>query len=263
MLGAIAGDIIGSTYEGRKASRLDFPLFTPRCRFTDDTVLTVALADSILSGTLYVHKLKEYYQLYPHAGYGGAFKHWAASSNLQPYNSFGNGSAMRVSPVGFAYDDLDTVLEKAEASAAVTHNHPEGIKGAQAIAASILWARQKCTKAEIKRNVEAAFGYHLDDTVENLHLTYQFDVTCQGSVPQAIIAFLESNDFEDAIRKTIYIGGDSDTLACMAGGIAEAYYGGLPTDIREKVLSILDARLRGVVRAFYDRYPDISLSNVV
>ena len=254
MLGSIAGDIIGSIYEGRKAYSLDFPLFTPRCRFTDDTVLTVALADSIMSGTPYAQKLKEYYRLYPHAGYGGAFKHWAASADLQPYYSFGNGSAMRVSPIGFAYDDLDSVLEKAEASAAVTHNHPEGIKGAQAIAASILWAHQKCTKAEIKRNVEAAFGYDLDDTVENLHLTYQFDVTCQGSVPQAIIAFLESDALEDAIRKAIYIGGDSDTLACMAGGIAEAYYGGVPGNIREMVLAILDDRLRKILSAFEERY---------
>jgi ADP-ribosylglycohydrolase len=165
MLGAIAGDIIGSRFEHRNALDFDFPLFTDRCKFTDDSVLTLALADSILHGRPYVQKLKEYYALYPHAGYGSSFVEWARSLSLQPYNSYGNGSAMRVSPVGFACNDLDTVLKQAALSAEATHNHPEGIKGAQAIAAAIFWAREGRPKAEIKRDVERYFGYDLEDTV--------------------------------------------------------------------------------------------------
>jgi ADP-ribosylglycohydrolase len=257
MLGAIAGDIIGSRFEHRKALDFQFQLIAPGCQFTDDTVLTLALADSIINEIPYVDKLKEYYRLYPYAGYGGAFKNWAKSADTQPYFSFGNGSAMRVSPIGFAYNDLETVLKQAAYSAEVTHNHPEGIKGAQAIAASIFWARNRCSKDEIMRNVETQFGYQLNDSVEHLHQHYQFDVTCQGSVPQAIIAFVESENFEDAIRKAIYIGGDSDTIACMAGGIAHAYYGGVPEEIRNQILAKLDDHLRNIFWAFHARYPSL------
>jgi ADP-ribosylglycohydrolase len=255
MLGAIAGDIIGSVYEGHNMKRLDFPLFSPSCCFTDDTVLTVALADSILSGTPYVEKLKEYFRLYPRAGYGAAFKQWAASATCQPYNSFGNGSAMRVSPVGFAYQDLDTVRKQAARSAAVTHNHPEGIKGAEAVAAAIFLARQGENKAGIRTYIETEFGYDLSETIEQIRIWYKFDVTCQGSVSQAIIAFLDSTDFEDAIRKAISIGGDSDTIACMAGGIAQAYYHGIPEEIEDRVLRTLDRTLLDVVRRFEAIYP--------
>lgn len=256
MLGAIAGDIIGSVYEWNNIRSTDFPLFSPHSHFTDDTILTVALADSILSSTPYVQKLKEYYRLYPHADYGAFFHRWASSAYMEPYNSFGNGSAMRVSPVGNAYDDLDTVLQEAGRSAAVTHNHLEGIKGAQAVAAAIFLARMGNTKNEIKEYVEKTCGYDLSATLDSIRPTYYFDETCQGSVPQAIIAFLESTGFEDAIRKAISIGGDSDTIACITGGIAEAFYSGVPGEIESDVYRILDERLASVVRDFYARYID-------
>jgi ADP-ribosylglycohydrolase len=254
MLGAIAGDIIGSVYEANNIKTTEFPLFSRYCCFTDDTVLTVALADSILSGASYVDKLKEYYALYPHAGYGGAFHQWARSSDRNPYNSFGNGSAMRVSPVGFAYPDLETVLRQAEACAAVTHNHPEGIKGAQAVVAAIFLARQGESKTGIRTYIESTFDYDLSEPIDRIREWYEFDVTCQGSVPQAITAFLESDDFEDAIRKAISIGGDSDTIACITGGIAEAFYGGVPEEIETRVGEILDERLANIVSQFYQKY---------
>ncbi|HZP80486.1 MAG TPA: ADP-ribosylglycohydrolase family protein [Chthonomonadaceae bacterium] len=254
MLGAIAGDIIGSIYEVRNIRTTDFPLFSDRCRFTDDTVLTVALADSILHGTDYAALLKAYYWRYPNVGYGGAFIDWARSDDTQPYNSWGNGSAMRVSPVGFACETLEEVLAEAERSAAVTHNHPEGIKGAQAIAAAIFLARTGSDKAEIRRTIEETFGYDLSEPLALIRTYYRFDVSCQGSVPQALIAFLESEDFEDAVRKAISLGGDSDTLACMAGGVAHAYYGPLPAFLTEKVYELLDEPLAEIVREFTARY---------
>jgi ADP-ribosylglycohydrolase len=254
MLGAIAGDIIGSIYEGFNIRTTEFPLFSPRCGFTDDTVLTVALADSILHGTDYTRLLKAYFRRYPNAGYGGSFIQWALSDSLEPYNSWGNGSAMRVSPVGFAYDTLEEVLEQAKRSAEVTHNHPEGIKGAQAVASAIFLARTGQEKPEIKRYVEETFGYDLNQSLATLRATYTFDVSCQGSVPQALIAFLEATDFEDAVRKAISIGGDSDTIACMAGGIAHAYYKTIPDAIKSQVAARLDAPLAQVVREFTARY---------
>ena len=254
MLGAIAGDIIGSIYEWDNIKTTEFQLFDPGCFFTDDTVLTVALADSILCGEPYVKKLKEYYHRYPYSGYGSAFRAWARSSNSEPYNSFGNGSAMRVSPVGFAYDTLDAVLHEAELSAAVTHNHPEGIKGAQAVAAAIFLARTGSSQAEIKSYVETTFGYDLSQPLDAIRPGYQFNETCQGSVPQAITAFLESTGFEDALRKAISIGGDSDTIACIVGGIAQAFYKGVPKAIEERVYQIVDARLLDVVVRFQDTY---------
>lgn len=257
MLGAITGDIIGSIYEGRQANRKDFSLFGYYNTFTDDSVLTVAIADAILSGEPYGKKLKEYYRLYPGAGYGGAFRAWASSSSIEPYNSYGNGSAMRVSPVAYACNDIDLVLKEAARSAACTHNHPEGVKGAQAIGASIFLAKKGSAKEEIQNFLIDRFDYDLSPSVIDLHLHYKFDVTCQGSVPQAIVAFLASDNFEDAIRNAIFIGGDSDTLACMAGGIAEAFYGGVPMDIKEKVYEILDSRLLGVVDMFLSRYLNV------
>jgi ADP-ribosylglycohydrolase len=255
MLGAIAGDVIGSVYEASALKTPHFyPLFHPRCRPTDDTVLTVALADSILTGADYVDKLHEYFRLYPRAGYGATFYQWAATGCRRPYNSFGNGSAMRVSPVGFAYDSLEEVLLRAKQSAEVTHNHPEGIKGAQATAAAIFLARQKTPKTEIKDYVERTFHYDLGRKLADIRPRYCFDVTCQGSVPESIIAFLAANGFEDAIRKAISLGGDSDTMACIAGGIAQAYYG-VPDNIRSETWDRLDERLRRVVGDFMSRYP--------
>lgn len=250
MIGAIAGDIIGSVYERHNLKRVDFPLFDPRCRFTDDTVLTVAVADAILTGSDCAGKLREYFRLYPNRGYGPGFSRWAASNRSSPYYSMGNGSAMRVSPVGFAFDTLDEVLEQAKRSAEVTHNHPEGINGAQAVASAVFLGRTGNSKEEVKAYIERTFGYNLSEPLDEIRRSYRFDMTCPGSVPQAIIAFLESNDFEDAVRKAISIGGDSDTIACMAGGIAQAFYGGIPKEIEDKVRSLLDQRLNRVLTEF-------------
>jgi ADP-ribosylglycohydrolase len=254
MLGAIAGDIIGSIYEGRPIKTTDFPLFHKYSHPTDDTVLSVALADSVLSGRDYVDNLKAYFQRYPQAGYGGSFIRWALSLSRQPYNSWGNGAAMRVSPIGFAYASLDEVLDRARQSAAVTHNHPEGIKGAQATAAAIFLARSGTDKRGIKDYIERTFDYVLAEPLDELRQHYSFDVSCQGTVPPALIAFLESSDYEDAVRKAVSLGGDSDTLACITGGIAQAFYGGVPAHIKKRVHDILDGPLADVVGKFCRRY---------
>lgn len=254
MIGAIAGDIIGSVYEVHNYKRTDFALFDPHCRFTDDTVLTVAVADYLLHGGNYVEKFKEYFRLYPGRGYGAGFRRWAASDRVTPYHSFGNGSAMRVSPVGFAFDSLDAVLAAAKKSAEVTHNSDEGFAGAQSVASAIFLARTGKDKAEIKRFVEKTFGYCLSEPLRRIRPDYGFDETCSGSVPQAITAFLESRSVVDAIRKAVSIGGDSDTIACIAGGIAYAFYRKIPRKVEEKVMAILDERLRGVVLEFKRRY---------
>lgn len=250
MIGAITGDIVGSVYEWANIKHKAFPFFSPRCFFTDDSVLTIALADTILTGTPYGQNLKIFYEQYPGRGYGGSFDRWARSRDSAPYNSWGNGAAMRISPVGFAYDDLTTVLAKAEEFTAVTHNHPEGIKGGQSVAAAIYLARTGQSKADIKQYVEKQFGYDLSRHVDEIRPTYQFNESSQGTVPQAIRAFLDSTDFEDAIRTAISLGGDSDTLACITGGIAQAFYGGVPDDIQQKVYSILDDKLGQITREF-------------
>ena len=255
MLGAITGDIIGSVYEFvYNKPEYNFPLFSNESKFTDDTVLTVALADSILSYTNYKTKLLEYYSQYPHYSYGLRFHVWANNRNPQPYDSWGNGSAMRVSPVGWAYNDIETVLQKAKESAEVTHNHPEGIKGAQATAASIFLARTKHSKDEIKEFVEKNFDYNLDLDIEDLRKNYRFNESCQGTVPQAIFTFLISESFEDSIRKAIYIGGDSDTLACINGSIAEAFYGGVPENIVEEVYKRMDSRITIITNDFREKF---------
>jgi len=261
MIGAIAGDIIGSVYEHHNTKTTTFePLFDPRCHFTDDTILTVAIADAILTGSPYSEKLKEYYRAYPGAGYGPGFRRWAASNSTRPRYSAGNGSAMRVSPVAFAFDTLDRVLNEARKSAEVTHNHPEGIKGAQAVASAVFLARTGEGTLEIKKYIEDTFGYNLDEPIDKIREHYKFDATCQGSVPQAIRAFLEGKGYEDTIRKAISIGGDSDTIACIAGGIAYAFNRGLENEygftdyIRNKTLEVLDDRLRTIVLEFEGKY---------
>ena len=255
MLGEIAGDIIGSVYEFTNTKPdLDFPLFQIDSEFTDDTVLTVALADSILNNFSYSNKLRQYYLRYPDAGYGSMFHSWARTKDPRPYNSWGNGSAMRVSPIGWAYNDLETVLLKAKKSAEVTHNHPEGIKGAQVTASAIFLARTKHIKKEIKEFIEKNFNYNLDLDIEDLRRNYRFNESCQDTVPEAIFTFLVSDNFEDSIRKAIYIGGDSDTLACINGSIAEAFYGGVPENILSEVYKRLDERLLKVVDSFTDKY---------
>ena len=230
MIGAISGDIIGSIYEWKNIKTKQFVLFSPDCCFTDDSVLTVALAESILTGTDYASLMKSYYRRYPDAGYGGFFHQWAQTRDARPYNSWGNGAAMRISPVGFAFPTLEEVLLRATDYTAVTHNHPEGIKGARAVAAAIFLARTGSTKDEIKRYTAANFSYDLSLSVAEIRPRYRFDESCQGTVPQAFVCFLESTDFEDAIRNAISLGGDSDTLACITGGIAQAHYG-IPSDI--------------------------------
>lgn len=254
MIGAIAGDIIGSIYEWDNIKTKDFPLFSEKCHFTDDTILTVALADSILSGTPYVENLKTIARMYPHAGYGGSFARWVVSADSAPYNSWGNGAAMRISPVGFVYDDLDTVLQKAKEFTEITHNHPEGIKGGQATAAAIYLARTGKSKAEIQGFIEDRFHYNLSKSVDEIRPTYTFDVSCQGTVPQAIRAFLDSTDFEDSIRTAISLGGDSDTLACITGGIAQAFYRNIPNAIQKAVYRVLDDRLGLITLRFMEKY---------
>jgi len=254
MIGAIAGDIIGSVYERHNIKVADFSLFNPGCTFTDDSVLTVAIADAILSGTGYGGKLREYYRRYPEKGYGAGFRRWAAAGRITPYNSNGNGSAMRVSPVGFAFIAMEDVQREAKRSAEVTHNHPEGITGAQAVASAVFMARMGSSKEEIKSYIKDTYQYNLSDPLDNIRKHYRFDVTCAGSVPQAITAFLESEGYEDAIRKAISIGGDSDTIACIAGGIAEAFYGGVPANIESFALARLDDDLRAIISEFSQKY---------
>jgi ADP-ribosylglycohydrolase len=222
--------------------------------FTDDTVLTVAVADAILSGGDFAEFIKRYAQLYPHAGYGGTFRKWMWSWESKPYNSFGNGSAMRVSPVGFAFNTASDVLNYAKRSAEVTHNHPEGIKGAQATALAIFLARKGKTKANIQEEISTRFDYDLDRNLDAIRPNYRFDVSCQGSVPESIIAFLESSSYVDAVKNAISLGGDADTMACIAGGIAQAYYKHIPADIISKVWEKLPTDLLAVIDRFNVEY---------
>jgi ADP-ribosylglycohydrolase len=255
MLGAIAGDIIGSVFEfNDNKPSYNFELFTSGSDFTDDTVLTIALADSILNDVSYTHKLKEYFNLYPGRGYGGSFYEWGASDSMMPYNSWGNGSAMRVSPVGWAYNTLEEVLLNAKKSAEVTHNHPEGIKGAQATAAAIFLGREGSTKEEIRKYIINTFNYKLNFELDDLIRDYRFNESCQETVPQAIYTFLISESFEDSIRKAMIIGGDSDTLACINGSIAEAFYQGVPKQIEKEVLSRLDNQMLNIMDRFNKKF---------
>jgi len=253
VLGAIVGDIIGSVHEFSATKTKDFPLLVPRSTFTDDTVLTIAVAEWVLTAGDLVALLHGYTESHPGRGYGSMYRRWASARSREPYNSFGNGSAMRVSPVGFAFDAIEDVLSWAERSAAVTHNHPEGIRGAQAAAAAVFWARHVRDKNEIRQRLASRFGYDLGFTLDAIRPTYRFNETCQDTVPQALVAFLESTGYEDAIRNAISLGGDADTLACITGGIAEAYYG-VPGDLARTCLAMLDARGAAVVRRFRDRY---------
>ena len=253
LLGAIAGDIIGSAYEFNATKNYDFQLFSDYSEYTDDTVMTVANADWLLSEDQLKGIMLDYGNKYS-AGYGGWFIGWLWSDNPQPYNSFGNGSAMRVSPVGWAFDTLEETLVAAKQSAEVTHNHPEGIKGAQATAACIFWARKGKTKLQIKEYVEAFFGYDLNRTCDEIRPTYQFEPSCQKTVPESIIAFLESTDFESAVRLAVSLGGDADTMGAITGGIAEAYYGGVPEHIKVEVLKRLPDEFIEVMRKFYQKF---------
>lgn len=255
MIGAIAGDIVGSVHEWAGTKRTDFPLWAPGCRFTDDTVLSVAVAEHLLTGDDLAGLFHAYVRAYPHAGYGRTFVHWAWDGLREPYGSWGNGSAMRVSPVGFAARTRDEAWELAAATAAVTHDHPEGIKGARAVALAIFLAREGHDGDGIRAELERATGYDLGVSLAEIRPRYVFDVSCQGSVPQAIRAFLEAESYEDAVRNAVSLGGDADTQACIAGGIAEAAFGGVPEGVRREALARLDDRMREVVEAFEARYP--------
>lgn len=254
MLGAIAGDVIGSIYESVPTKSLHFPLFEPKSRFTDDTVLTIATAWAILHDRPFGLAYREIGCRYPGAGYGSDFRTWLLTADAGPYGSFGNGSAMRVSPVGLAFDEEQDVLHQARQSAIVTHDHPEGIKGAQAVALAVFKARQGHSKGQIRDAIQSQFGYDLDETIDDIRPDYSFDVTCQGSVPQAIVAFLDSRDVEHAIRLGISLGGDSDTQAAIAGGIAHAFFGSVPTEIVDGVRPRLPAEFQDVIDEFCERY---------
>jgi len=250
MLGAIVGDIVGSIYEFQNHKSKEFPLFTPDRFFTDDSVLTVALAEAILEGGDYGVVMRAYGRRYPLAGYGGMFRAWLRDPSMGPYRSFGNGAAMRISPAGWAYATLEETLERTRDFTVVTHDHPEGIKGAQATAGAIWMARHGSSKAEIRSWIETHAGYDLSCSCDEIRPTYAFNETCQRTVPQALTACLESSDFEDAVRLAVSLGGDSDTLTCIAGSIAEALYGGVPDAIASEALARLDDAMRQVVTRF-------------
>ena len=252
MLGAIIGDIVGSRFEFNNHKSKDFELFAKGCSVTDDSIMTLAVAKAILSCDGNWERLGEnavkYMQMvgrkYPGCGFGGMFRKWVFDDNPEPYNSFGNGAAMRVSPCGFIAQSEDEAKLLARKVTEVTHNHPEGLKGAEAAAVAVFLARNGTAKHEIKESIEKDY-YALDFTLDGIRKSYKFNETCQGTVPQAIAAFLESASFEDAIRNAVSIGGDSDTLAAITGGIAEACYG-IPTDLKNKALTYLDHRLRDI-----------------
>ena len=256
MLGAVAGDIIGSSYEFAGRKDFDFELFPGENRFTDDTVMTLAVAHWL---TLYdeegltkerlISTMKEFGRKYPFAGYGSSFNCWLWSENPQPYNSWGNGAAMRVSPIGLYADTLDEALELARMSAEVSHSHPEGIKGAQAVAAAVWMANNGYPKNAIREYIEHKFGYDMSRTIDEIRPTYNWDSSCQGSVPEAIIAFLDGKDFEDVVRLAVSLGGDTDTQAAIAGGIASCIYP-IPEHIAEECERRLPPELLDIMRNF-------------
>ena len=256
MIGAIIGDIVGSVHEHARprTKTTDFPLFTADSRFTDDTVLTIATADALLSDGDHARAYREWGNRYPDAGYGKAFKRWLRTPGAGPYGSFGNGSAMRVSPVAFVFESVEEVLREAERSAAVTHDHPEGIKGAQAAALAVFLARTGVSKPEIRTEIAGRFGYDLDRTIEEIRPGYEFDVTCQGSVPEALIAFLETEDLEAAIRAAISLGGDADTQAAIAGAAAGAFDRSYAPSLLQAVRAGLTSDMLKVLERFSRRF---------
>ena len=266
MYGAILGDIIGSPFEFDRGDKTkDFKLFSRRSHFTDDSVMTLAVCEALLKvgqdvtvkeiEDAVISSMQSWGRRYPHAGYGGYFRRWLTARHPEPYNSYGNGSAMRVSAVGWLYDSLEKTRTVAKATANVTHNHPEGIKGAEATASAIFMARNGSSKEEIKKYIENEFHYDLHRTLNEIRPGYHMDETCQKTVPEAIIAFLEAKDFEDAIRNAVSLGGDTDTLGAITGSIAEAYYG-----IPEWLITECRKRINKDMRIVLDDFNDV-LSN--
>ena len=259
MYGALLGDIIGSPYEFDRGSKTkEFPLFNPESQFTDDSVMTIAIAEALMDTigasddairNAVIESMHKWGWRYPHAGYGGMFSHWLEELDTEPYNSYGNGSAMRVSSAGWLYDSLSETRKVARITAEVTHNHPEGIKGAEAVASAIYLARNGKSKDEIKEYVVREFGYDLTRTCDEIRPTYYHIETCQQTVPEAITAFLEGGDFEDVIRTAVSLGGDCDTLTCIAGGIGEAFYG-VPDHLKKECEKRLPADMREVLLRF-------------
>ncbi len=254
MLGAIIGDIAGSVYEGNNVRTKAFgPLFHPQARYTDDTVCTVAVADALVNDRHPGQALKDWGRRYwENGGWGGMFAKWLKSDSLEPYSSYGNGAAMRVSPAGLLAQSEDDAIRAAHRVTEVTHNHIEGLKGAAATAVAIYLARQGESANDIGLAISDRFDYDLDMTPDEIRPTYQFDVTCQGTVPQALVCALTATDFEDAIRNAISIGGDSDTVAAIAGGVAEAMFG-IPEDLSEQGWAYIPADMQVVLEALYRR----------
>jgi len=255
--GALGGDLVGSIYEFNNLKSKIFKLVQPSCRFTDDSILTLATAQAILDAP---HDYKAQYhrwgRKYPRAGYGGTFSRWLTLplEEIGPYNSWGNGSAMRISPVGFAFETEADVLAQAEMLASVTHNHPEGVKGAQATALAIFLARKGTDKDAIKARIERNFGYNLSTPLDEIRPTYRFDVSCQGTVPVAIRAFLEAGSYVDAIRNGISVGGDSDTIGAITGGISLAYFKKIPEDLVQEIEKRLRPDMRDICQRFAERF---------
>lgn len=251
MFGAITGDVIGSVYERANVKSKSFPLFDAASRFTDDTVLTVAVARALLHGEPPGRAMRELHGRYPDAGFGPTFRAWIeAGDDAAPPKSASNGAAMRISPVGWAGTTLDAVMATAAQFTVVTHDHPEAVKGAQAVAVAVFLARQGASKDALREHVERVFGYDVSVPLDVVRPGYAFDLSCAGTVPHAIRAFLEASDFEDAVRNAISIGGDSDTLAAIAGAIAEAHWGGVPAPVAQAVWARLDAPLREITQRF-------------
>ena len=261
MFGAILGDIIGSPYEFDyfNIKTKIFPLFSEKSTFTDDSVMTIAVADAIMNtqnisddnelSANFINSMQKFGRLYPYAGYGANFIYWLADGNPKPYGSVGNGSAMRVSSVAWLFDDLELVRRVARISASVSHNHPEGIKGAESTASAIFLARKGYSKEEIKHYISVNFGYSFYKTCDDIRPTYQHVESCMETVPEAMTAFFESETFEDCIRNAVSLGGDCDTLTAIAGSIAEGYYG-IPDNLRQECINRLPQDLKDVLLKF-------------
>ena len=258
MLGSIAGDVIGSIYEARPIKRRDFPLFGPGCRFTDDTVCTVAIAEALLDGSNdFAGHLRRWGRRYPGAGYGGMFARWLVDERMGAYGSYGNGAPMRVGPVGWLASDEAEVLRLARASADVSHDHPDAVSGAQAVALAVFRARQGHVAGLIRAEIAERFDYDLVPSIDQIRPGYGFDISSAGTVPPALIAAFEAEDLEGAIRNAVSLGGDADTLACIAGGVAEALFG-VPAPIERDTRARLDAPLLRVCDRFYARLNEVA-----